>query len=124
MPFDVTFHINAHDSDAYIVSCNFRYRQWWRSEFTGNGSELPRMIDYIYIIAGNYIAKLIVINNNRNMNESTIAITVLKPEKNSSPTCSILTNVTLAMPLSRFHLLPMHRMMATSRVIHGILVMK
>lgn len=93
-PFNVTFYINAHDSDGYIVSWNLDTNNDGIAEFTGNGSELPKMINYTYTAAGNHTAKLIVIDNNGSTDVSTIVIAVLNPTQNIPPTCSISANVT------------------------------
>ncbi|HEC76399.1 MAG TPA: hypothetical protein ENI33_03965 [Thermoplasmatales archaeon] len=93
-PFNITFYINAHDSDGYIVSWNLDVNSDGIAEFTGNGSELPKMINYTYTNIGNYTAKLIVTDNIGSIDESIVAITVFKPEENNPPTCSLSVNVT------------------------------
>lgn len=93
-PYNVTFCINAKDSDGYIVSWSLDVNNDGTPEFTGSGDELPKMINYTYTTAGNYTAKLIVTDNNGSTDESFVVITVLKPEENNPPVCSISANVT------------------------------
>ena len=92
-PFNVTFYIDAHDSDGYIVSWSLDINNDGIADFTGNGSELPKMINYTYTAVGNYTAKLIVIDNNGSTDESVVVIAVLNKTQNAPPTCSISANV-------------------------------
>jgi len=93
-PYNVTFYINAKDSDGYIVSWSLDVNNDGIPEFTGSGDELPKMINYTYTTAGNYTAKLIVTDNNGGTDESIVTITVLKAEENNPPICSVSANVT------------------------------
>lgn len=92
-PFNVTFYMNAQDSDGYIVSWSLDINNDGIADFTGNGSELPKMINYTYTVAGNYTAKLIVIDNNGSTDESIVVIAVLNKTQNAPPTCFISANV-------------------------------
>lgn len=77
-PLDVEFLLNASDSDGYIVSWQFDVDGDGITDYSGNGSELPKKIHYLFLNTEDYYPCLTVMDNNGLISNKSIHIRVCK----------------------------------------------